>query len=415
MQFRTTEGASFEQRVNALGGKILRRENQIGAALVTGLSPAAAVALSTQGDVEDVSSDLEAQLIAPRSQLIRSVVRMTGPRAKATSKIDQTGAFFFNDFQWNMRVIRAPEGWAQTPAGRHTLVCMLDTGIDPTHIDLAGKVDLDLSTSFVQTEPFIEDLNFHGTYTATLVSSNGLGIASVAPAARLCAIKVIGATGSGSFADAIAGIVYAGIIKADVINMSFGALFDLSDKDQRGLAKALQKAVDFAHKQGVTIVAASGNDALNLDKTGKIKSLPAQLEMLLISVGATGPLNQQHFFGLVASYLNFGRSGNDVVAPGGEEHRGRDPRPVRSPGPDRVPRAASLFPVAREGTSLRVGRWHQCVCPARHGRRRGGRIELQGQPAARQDRGVHRAGGRRYWSRGLLWCRSHRHPGRGSL
>lgn len=316
VQFKTTEGSGFEARVKLLGGKILRRETQIGAVLVTGLSPAAAATLSRQSDVDDVSSDLEARFIPPRSQLMHSVVRMTGSRVKASSQIDQSGAFFFNDFQWNMRVIRAPEGWAQTPAGNNTLVCLLDTGIDPNHIDLAGKVDLDLSTSFVQAEPFIEDLNFHGTFTATLVSSNGLGIASVAPAARLCEIKVLDQTGNGSFANIIAAIVYAGVIRPDVINMSFGALFDLRDKDQRGLAKAVQKAVNFAHRQGVTIVASSGNDGLNLDQTGKLQVIPGQLEHV-ISVGATGPLNQQNFDRL-ASYSNFGRSGNDIVAPGGE-------------------------------------------------------------------------------------------------
>jgi hypothetical protein len=56
---------------------------------------------------------------------------MTGPGAKAMSNIDQSGAFFYA-YQWNMRIIRAPEAWAATPAGDGTLVCDLDTGIDPT-------------------------------------------------------------------------------------------------------------------------------------------------------------------------------------------------------------------------------------------------------------------------------------------
>jgi subtilisin family serine protease len=316
VQFKTAESSDFESKVKALGGKVYRRSGEIGATLVTGLSAQAATTLRGRSDVEDVSSDLVAQWIPPRNRLMRSVVGVTGKRIEQGSGINQSGAFFFNDFQWNMRVIRAPEGWAQTPAGNHTLVCLLDTGIDPNHIDLAGKVDLNLSTSFVETEPFIEDLHFHGTFTAALVSSNGLGIASVAPAARLCEIKVLDQAGNGNFADIIAGIVYGGVIRADVINLSLGALLDLSDKDQRGLAKAIQKAVDFAHRQGVTVVAGSGNDALNLDQTGKVQFIPAQLDHV-ISVGATGPLNQQNFDRL-ASYSNFGRSGNDVVAPGGE-------------------------------------------------------------------------------------------------
>jgi subtilisin family serine protease len=60
-------------------------------------------------------------------------------------------------------------------------------GPEAHHINLAGRIDLNLSTSFVDAEPFINDLNLHGTYTAALMSSNGLGMASVAPAATLFA------------------------------------------------------------------------------------------------------------------------------------------------------------------------------------------------------------------------------------
>ena len=123
-------------------------------------------------------------------------------------------------------------------------------------------------------------------------------------------------TGSGDFADVLAGIVYAGVLQVDAINMSLGVLLDFNDPDQRALANALQKAVNFAHKQGVVVVASSGNDNLNLDQSGRIRSIPAQLDNV-ISVGATGPINQKKFDRL-ASYSNYGRTGNDLVAPGGE-------------------------------------------------------------------------------------------------
>lgn len=313
-QFKKAEAKDFEGKVKALGGKVARRNTEIGAVLVTGLSPAAVATLKSRPDLEVVGKDLRAQFIPPRQQLIKSLGRArVGAHA---SKNDQSDAFFFADFQWNMRQIHAPDAWKHTPAGKGSKVCMLDTGIDPQHIDLKGRIDIKNSISFVASERSIRDRNFHGTYTASIVSSNGLGVASVAPAARLCAIKVLDETGSGDFADVLAGIVYAGVLQVDAINMSLGALLDFNDPDQRALANALQKAVNFAHKQGVVVVASSGNDNLNLDQSGRIRSIPAQLDNV-ISVGATGPINQQKFDRL-ASYSNYGRTGNDLVAPGGE-------------------------------------------------------------------------------------------------
>lgn len=317
-QFKRSEGGDFEAKVKGMGGQVTRRNKEIGAVLVSGLSPSALASLRARADVEEVGRDLRAQFIPSRQQLVKALVRI--PAGAARNANDQSGAFFFPGFQWNIRRIRAPAAWRQTPAGKGTTVCLLDTGVDPRHIDLKGKINLKISTSFVASEPFIRDLNFHGTYTSSIISTNGLGIASVAPAARLCAIKVLDQTGSGSFADVLAGIVYAGVLQVDVINMSLGALLDLNDPDQRSLAKALQKAVNFANRQGVVVVASSGNDNLNLDQTGRIKSIPAQL-VHVISVGATGPINQKQFDRL-ASYSNFGRTGNDLVAPGGENIAG---------------------------------------------------------------------------------------------
>ncbi len=316
-QFKAGEGKDFEAKVMAAGGKIARRHKEIGAVLVTGLSAAAANSLRARADVEEAGLDLKAQFIPTRDKLMRSLVRTPKTAVKTAASNDQSGAFFFDTYQWNLRRIKAPQAWRQTRAGQGTEVCDLNTGIDPRHIDLKGKVDFKKSTSFVASEPFIRDLNTHGTFVASNITSNGLGMASVAPSARLCAVKVLDGTGSGSFADVIAGIVYVGAIGGvDVINMSLGALLDYNDPDQRSLGNAIQKAVNFATNQGVLIVAGSGNNNLNLDQSGRIKSIPAQLNNV-ISVGATGPINQKNFDRLT-SYSNYGVKGNDLVAPGGE-------------------------------------------------------------------------------------------------
>ena len=166
---------------------------------------------------------------------------------------------------------------------------MLDTGTDPGHLDLNGKIDLAKSTSFVASEPFIEDFNFHGTFVSALISSNGFGMASVAPDARLCAVKVLDFTGHGSFGDVISGIVYAADQGVDAINMSLGAYIDLNQFGAKDLVRALQAAVDYARSKGVVVVVSSGNDGRDLDAdAANFLEVPAPLKAGL-SVGATAP------------------------------------------------------------------------------------------------------------------------------
>ncbi len=193
-------------------------------------------------------------------------------------------------------------------------MCVLDSGVDPGHLDTSGKVNLGVSTSFVSSEPFIEDLNFHGTFVSALVSSNGIGTASVAPDADLCAVKVLDQTGSGSFGWLIDGIVHAADVGADVINMSLGA--HVLRSEASALIKALQAAITYANLQGTLVVAAAGNAGVNLDDFPGIAHIPSQLGGVL-SVGATAPVNQMNFDAL-ASYTNYGKRGVDVAAPGGD-------------------------------------------------------------------------------------------------
>lgn len=309
------ESSAFDQAVTALGGTVERRHPEIGTVAVQGLTSGAVSALAARPDVASVDPDLTVQWI-PTPEMLFQEAAAPGPIVNAGT--NQSGAAFFA-FQWNMQVINAPAAWAASQGGAGKHVCVLDTGVDPSHVDLAGKIDLGMSTSFVASEPTIQDFNTHGTFVSSIISSNGLGVASVAPNARLCAVKVLAFTGSGSFDDVISGIIFAAAEGADVINMSLGAIVDQSQPGAPNLIRALQRAVDFAHSKGVVVVAAAGNEGLNLDQIPKnFISVPAQLQHV-VSVGATAPFNQANF-DLLASYSNFGgKTGVSLVAPGGDE------------------------------------------------------------------------------------------------
>lgn len=305
--------------VAARGAKVEREIPATSLMAVSGLSAANAATLGKQKGVTVLHDQLMAWIPGPAS-FVRSTSALTA--GAGTQGTDQSGAFFYDAFQWNIKVIDANDAWGTTPGGLGETVCVLDTGVDPTHNDLVGKVDPNLSGSVILVPRFpsdatVLDYNSHGTYTSSIVSSNGAGVASVAPDAKLCAIKVLSQDGSGSFGDIIFGIYTAARLGADVINLSLGGYVDSSDPNAAGLLSALQEVINFARSRGAIVVASSGNDGLNLDDFFPFIHVPSGMKNVL-AVGATGPVNQQNFDRL-ASYSNYGGQRTlDLVAPGGE-------------------------------------------------------------------------------------------------
>lgn len=319
------QGAAPLETVEALleemGGWVDHEWPEMATVAVAGIDERAAHRLRRLPGVSGVYRDVELQWVAPPVAL--EFVALDEPGALSAvepvvSARDPSTAFFYNFWQWNMRQIQADAAWQSSRRGAETLVCVLDTGIDATHGDLIGRVrPFPVSRSVVASDPLpevFEDFNFHGTFVAALITSNGLGIASVAPEADLCAIKVLSNNGMGSFSDVIAGIVHATDVGADVINMSLGALLPV--KGFEDLVRSLQDAVDYARLRGVVVVAAAGNNRLNMDEHKDLLHIPSMLRGVL-SAGATGPLNQRNF-DRRASYSNYGKRGLDVMAPGGE-------------------------------------------------------------------------------------------------
>jgi subtilisin family serine protease len=299
--------------IAALGGRVERRILQLNVVEVSGLGDAGAARLRSHPGVLGVEPDQRRQWVPPFTTARRANrVAVAGVRPQGT---DQSGAFFFAA-QWNLRRVEARTGWHRTPAGAGALVCVLDTGVDWNQQDLVGRVNLAKSASFVPHEPFLEDLHFHGTFVSTLVTSNGIGIGSVASDGRLCAVKVLDRTGVGSFFDIAAGMVFAADQGADVLNLSLGGYVDLAVPGQRFFFDLLQGAATYAIGKGALIVASAGNDGLDLDGFGTLRLIPAQLNGVL-GVSATAPFGQ-HDGDAMASYSNIGTSVVDLAAPGGD-------------------------------------------------------------------------------------------------
>ena len=246
--------------------------------------------------------------------------------------VTETNETFWN-LQWNMEAIEAPAAWAAGCTGDGVRVAVLDGGIHSTHVDLDGNLDVACSRSFT-TGAFNTDTGtfWHGTHVAGIIAAedNNIGTIGVAPDATIVGVKVLHG-GTGSFGGVIGGILYAsdpaafggaGCARADIINMSLGAEFPRAGAGS--LVSALNKAVNFASSNGVLVVVAAGNSAIDYGQAGNLTTMPAEAGSA-VAVSATGPIgyavgwpNGNQEFRRPASYSNYGEGLIHVAAPGGD-------------------------------------------------------------------------------------------------
>ncbi|MCG5217676.1 S8 family serine peptidase [Streptosporangium soli] len=128
------------------------------------------------------------------------------------------------DLAESVPMIGAPQAWAGGHDGTGVKVAVLDTGIDATHPDLAGKIAD--SRSFIPGQE-VRDGHGHGTHVASTIAGSGAAAngthKGVAPGAQLIVGKVLDDTGSGLDSQAIEGMEWAVAGGAKVVSMSLGS------------------------------------------------------------------------------------------------------------------------------------------------------------------------------------------------
>lgn len=294
----------LNEAVENLDGTVERVHPEVGFAKITGISADQVGQLNNAQGIKNVMRDLLVQWVPALEATFETLQVPAGTETHN----NPTDALLFG-LQWNMIQVNAPAAWQIEQGVPSVRVAILDTGISPTHVDLVGRYDLAASTSFVASEPTVEDENFHGTFVSGIVSANNIGIAGMAPHITMVGVKVLNKFGVGTFADVIAGILYAtDVADVDIINMSLGAYFPKSSAGS--LIGMLSKAVNHANTNGILVVASAGGNASDLDHDADFIHVPSQSGSAT-SVNATGPLDN------LASYSNFGVTGVNVAAPGG--------------------------------------------------------------------------------------------------
>jgi len=323
-----TAAPEIAAELSAHGGRLEGLHEQLGFAVVSGISTDAAARLAKSNAVSSIEPDVE---FAIEPMTDAQALEAIDPGTQSATA-PQNAALFA--WQWNMRAIRADAAWAAGSLGSSSVsVAILDTGIDYRWPDLSGRVDLSRSISLRPDEDarqdtwfgalnlnHITDLNGHGSLVSAVVASNSIVFAGVTTRTRLFGVKVCIVFNTCSTAAILNGIVYAVNNGADVINMSLGGAFLKSANP--GFVSVINSVFNYANSRGTLIVVAAGNSAADIDHTGNVYFTYCNSPHV-VCVSATGPTAAPALTGpftnpdAVAPYTNFGRSAISLAAPGG--------------------------------------------------------------------------------------------------
>jgi subtilisin family serine protease len=222
--------------------------------------------------------------------------------------------------------IGAAEAWGVTHGDQKNLVAVIDTDVDASHPDLAGKVIVGPNFSCEPLSPdemadpaapckpdTVADPEGHGTAVAGLIAAvpnNGVGIAGLGWNTKVLSVRVLDRQGAGLSSQIAAGVHYAADYPGvKVINLSLQQepcppepTTPPCTDDQE--MKALKEEIKYAQGKGILVVAAAGNQPKDTP------SYPAAYDGVL-SVTAVDTGDQDRL-------AKFARHGSwvDIAAPG---------------------------------------------------------------------------------------------------
>ncbi|WP_287153429.1 S8 family serine peptidase [Candidatus Solincola tengchongensis] len=237
------------------------------------------------------------ELEACRRLLSSSLVRTAEPnlvfRAAVTTPNDPRYPQQWN--LWDAYGVNADAAWDLQRGSSSLTLAVIDTGIDFSHSDLAGRI-LSNGYDYVNGDPYPADDDGHGTMVAGIACANGnnlRGIAGIDWYAGIMPVKALNRQGQGSLDAVVNSVYHAANHGASVINMSFTS---------STYSKMLQDAVEYAHALGCVMAAAAGNEGTTL------VDYPAGLTYV-IGVGSVGQDGKR-------SYFSNHNGSVDLVAPG---------------------------------------------------------------------------------------------------
>lgn len=289
--------------------------------------------------------------ISPNHKIKLSQEKMI--QFKEIPKIKMEKYDLYNAYQWDIKKVTNNGKSFNLESGNHNVVVgIIDSGVNKNHPDLKDNFlggenfipkGFEDDRSETGDPNDIEDRYGHGTHIAGTIAGNGR-IKGIAPNIGFKSYRIFNSQG-----DTTATIVSSAILKATsdgvkVINLSIegydfkGNCFwtdSLTNKtyeldDTMAEYSLYSRAIKYAIKQGVTVVASAGNQSLNCSDRNKITEylnheyanqgfkyeglgyeFPGGVKGV-ITVSSTGPEDK------LASYSNYGWKFIDIAAPGGD-------------------------------------------------------------------------------------------------
>ncbi|MBE1533177.1 S8 family serine peptidase [Actinomadura algeriensis] len=365
--------------VEAAGGTIVRENTDVGVATVRSTDTGFAAQVRRQGALDGAAANRVIGRAPKTGKVAEQFAVEKEGRGQTTGtttvKGGKKGEEPLADLQWDMKQIHATAkgSYRVEPGDRRVTVGVIDTGIDGSHPDIKPNFNRALSRNFTVdvpvdangaevdgpcaeepdkscNDPADVDENEHGTHVASTIASprNGLGMAGVAPNVSLVNLRAGQDSGYFFLQPTVDALTYAGRHGIDVVNMSYYIdpwLFNCANNpadspadqaEQQTIIKAANRALNFAHRHGVTLVAAAGNEAIDYTKTNTDatspdfasepgeqpyeRTIPASCLSLpgegdhVIPVSSTGISKRK------AYYSSYGKNYITVAAPGGDKY-----------------------------------------------------------------------------------------------
>ncbi|MGW1347508.1 S8 family serine peptidase [Kribbella sp. NPDC002412] len=357
------EGADRNQAiaaVKAAGGEVVKENAHLGTLTVRAAASGFVSSVSASSAIEGAARSRPIGTV-PQQKKRSTVERENGLSGKAgtASKKKIVGMDPLDAQLWGLRMVRSDLARTVQPGKKAVKVGVLDSGIDARNPDIAPNFDWKLSRNFAPDIPEIDgecefrgcvdpvgwDDSGHGTHVAGTIgaAANGFGLSGVAPNVTLVEIRGGQDSGFLFLGPVTDALTYAGDVGLDVVNMSFyvdpwlyNCIANPADSpeaqaEQRTIIRAMNRALNYAHKRGVTLVGSLGNNHEDLGKprtdisspdfppgtayprpidNATCFDLPVEGPHV-IGVSALGPSTKK------ADYSNYGLEQIEVSAPGG--------------------------------------------------------------------------------------------------